>query len=338
MTKGLPERESDDAKAGTLFHGATAGDEKAFAQLDAEDQELVSKCQDFALSKLPQDHNVKVMEVERWVSLKRGQEIVTSGWLDLVAVNDTVAYVFDWKSGRAPLSERSATLQLAAYSGGVMQEFGVSKVLAWAYQPRLGVEYHAEFTSLEAIIQTVERVIAASNNPDAPLNPSLEACQYCRALPVCEAAREAGMNAIQVAEKFSVPAKATEAASLLERIAHAEEVFATVKAEIKQHAIENKGFAVELEEAGYKLTGRRGNPFVTDAQAAVDEFVEDLGVEEIRKLLSMNYAALRTLYLESVKEGTVKERQERFERRAASFTARAKDIQYLRRVARKEQK
>lgn len=115
--------------------------------------------------------------------------------------------VADWKLGWLDQGEAHNHLQLHAYACMANEK----------YSPVEGVEIHlaqgrrrdfsaASFAPevLPTIAENVRRIAMAAFAPHPEIKPSLEACRYCKALPLCRAAREEIMKASEEAALFGI--------------------------------------------------------------------------------------------------------------------------------------
>lgn len=134
--------------------------------------------------------------------------------------------IIDHKTGFVCQGEAADHLQLGAYA-----------VMAWdEWHPAGGVEVHlsagrrGEFSSalydapaIEAVRARIRRAVAAACAPAPQLRPSLKACRWCKALPLCRAAREHLMTAAESQALFGAdPADRlalADAAALAKRFA-----------------------------------------------------------------------------------------------------------------------
>ena len=176
MEANLPERTSDDATSGTLIHRAIHDGENspAYRALGEEERELAKACLDL----ISEDYYA--MWKEFWLEVPN----ITSGTADLVTLKDENALVVDWKTGHEPFPAM-AYLQLEAQMAGVLYAFPhVETVSGGLFNPRTKQELRIELqrSELKAVTDKLEKILDAASAPNAPLNPSAEACKYCKAL------------------------------------------------------------------------------------------------------------------------------------------------------------
>jgi hypothetical protein len=136
------------------------------------------------------------LSIERHLS-GQGIDIGRGGTADLVIVTDDKAVVADWKLCFLSQGDAADHLQLACYA-----------VMAWdKYQPK-AVEIHLangrrrEWSSaiydahaIDLARDRVQRAVAAARAECPHLSAGIDQCRYCKALPLCRAARERIMHA-----------------------------------------------------------------------------------------------------------------------------------------------
>ena len=233
------ETESSYASEGTMLHDVTA---EALAHnstiqlkqvldnnLNAEQIEAVTDILNYVIA-TKMSHNGSGAEfIEAEVSLagyarNTGCPALEDvyGTLDycLTYSEDRVLYVEDWKFGKG-IEVFPDTPQLKAYALGVLDRIGndgyyvnhqlFDKVVMVIGQPRIyGAETFKteEYTPKELMEWLHNTLIPALNNIDATkpvLNPSVDACRWCRAKNTCKARKG---HAHEIAESvFAVHAK-----------------------------------------------------------------------------------------------------------------------------------
>ena len=192
MTKDLPEPpQSEDASEGTMLHSLIASNdgeafEKQLATLTEEQQSAVIDCLSFRMG-LHDDADKVMSEYHTSIKDEDGNEI-TAGWIDFVVIHpDKTADIVDWKFGRTPVPDANRNFQLAAYSLGVMQEFGVTAVTAHIFQPRIAQHTFYTFANPAAILHNIKFIITQAQSDTIHLTASDEACRYCKAASTCPA-------------------------------------------------------------------------------------------------------------------------------------------------------
>jgi hypothetical protein len=138
------------------------------------------------------------------------------GTADAVILAEREIIVIDLKYGRGVAVDAEDNEQLQIYALAALREFGLAQdfdqVRMVIHQPRLGAVSEATL-SIDDLADFGERVLEAAGftqYPDALLNPSEEACRWCRAKATCPALRA------EVVELFgAVPAPQAESADVL---------------------------------------------------------------------------------------------------------------------------
>lgn len=92
--------------------------------------------------------------------------------------------IIDLKFGRAPLIPSSIEWQMKALGSDIARRDPVDVLV---FDARTRTEYHGRFEDIDALRAEVAAVIEAAQKPDAPLNPSPDACRYCPATGICSA-------------------------------------------------------------------------------------------------------------------------------------------------------
>jgi hypothetical protein len=168
-------------------------------------------CVRFALA-LVEKHGIKPDGVltEQWLD---GSPfgITRGGTADLVLVVPFRKVILvDWKLGFLAQDSAEEHDQAATYAVMAASSYQAEDVLVYLYVPR--VEESARATAASFDVRTLRatadwsrRVAAAARDPDAELSPSWRACEHCRALPFCPAAKDAIVKAREALESNIVP-------------------------------------------------------------------------------------------------------------------------------------
>ncbi len=209
LEAGLPEVASDDSNEGIMLHNALTGE--SMFPLTTDQEYCVKFClqQEAELSKTVflGATSINVREVSLGFN-----GIEDFGHADFVACNklSNSALVIDWKFGRIPVDSAEANMQLRAYAVMVSETFGVDNVFAAIVQPRVELEKRVTISSygkadIAKAKEEILKILAACNFIPAELNPSEDACRYCKAKATCPAlVKEA--DAIQITDKSALTA------------------------------------------------------------------------------------------------------------------------------------
>lgn len=138
-----------------------------------------------------------------------------NGIVDSVIIIDEVAFIFDWKFGRAwvmpagGVADSDCNLQMLAYALATLQKFKhIRKVVVHLVSPRRDEVSRAEYkrSDMAAMRDRINAVIARGLDPEA--EPSVnDACKYCSVLPTCPAHYDTAI-AIAGANGLTIPASA----------------------------------------------------------------------------------------------------------------------------------
>lgn len=191
LEQGLPETESPYAAEGTMLHGvvaywinlrSTGGLPPGVENLTIEQREVCLRCYEFAQSLIP---DRAAVYIEQKISLKNWTRELSSGTPDIVIDDGETLFVIDWKFGRNPVAPAIENLQGAGYAGMSMQTYKRRKAVVYFYQPRVLREGATPegyaFTDCPAIVGNIRDIIAACEDPAAPVVPGERQCKYCRA-------------------------------------------------------------------------------------------------------------------------------------------------------------
>jgi len=134
----------------------------------------------------------KLIEVNLDIGLKSLHPAL-GGTADAVLVDGNHLHVCDLKTGRVPV-EAENNKQLMTYALGAMRQFNAPLDIICTmhiFQPRAG---HSKWTvnGIDLINHghDLRNAAALALTPDAPTNPSPDACKYCKAKPICPAMRQ----------------------------------------------------------------------------------------------------------------------------------------------------
>jgi Protein of unknown function (DUF2800) len=226
METGLPDIDSDFARGGRLIHQYWGNPQldRAFLSDDERDLlELTDRLMSDVLARLaldtPQVYFEKTMSTPR-----------ITGTPDRIYIwpSHKIALVADLKSGFAIVERAELNLQLRAYAVNVADLYLPDLVLEHVFvailQPRLWLPSerislaHYEQPHLESARRQIDRINAATEDPDAPLRSGEDQCRFCRAKLTCPAFRDAmalPLVAFKTEEELS---KTKREAEIAERI------------------------------------------------------------------------------------------------------------------------
>ena len=156
--------------------------------------EHVAMAQEYAnfINNLVENPRKKLIEVNVDAGLKTLHPAL-GGTADAVLVDGNHLIICDLKTGRVPV-EAENNKQLLTYALGVMRQFNAPADITCTmhiFQPRAG---HSKWTvsgvDLIAHGHDLRNAAELALSPDAPTNPSPDACRYCRAKTICPSLRQ----------------------------------------------------------------------------------------------------------------------------------------------------
>lgn len=221
MEANLPNVESEDATEGSLLHALMAGQKhNPVVKLDDEQQSTLELCramEDEYLAYVEREQNLAADEArEHYRELElpfvlEGADLffshVDSLW---IWPKKKVGLLVDYKFGRGVVPSAEANLQIRCYCLVAAEHYGLELIYGAVLQPRVSrkvastVYGHGD---LSAARREIEKAWVECNKPNAPRNPSLDACTYCRGLSslVCEEAREESLHPVYLAPLSQSP-------------------------------------------------------------------------------------------------------------------------------------
>ena len=291
----LPEQEANQyMQLGTDVHTVLA-DQKPFEELSEEGQEIATRClNDFStlIGQLDLGERTKeVIEERFWY------DDLFSGAIDRIDFFGDTAVVTDYKTGRTAQSKASENQQLKAYAVLVKKAFPELKTIFVAIiQPLAGGTTIAEYNELElnAAEQEIVGIVNASLKHDAPRNPSIDACKWCRAKGICPDAygqAQAATTTLQVASSVAVSTLSNEElASLDAKSLIVEDFIDEIRKELKARLMGG------AQIAGLSLGKGRITRNVTDTTAAISALSSVLSHDAIMDCAKISVASLEKAY------------------------------------------
>jgi hypothetical protein len=158
------------------------------------DKDHVAMAQSYAdfVNTLVENPRKKLIEVNLDEGLKSLHPAL-GGTADAILVDGDHLHVIDLKTGRVAV-DANDNKQLLTYALGAMRQLKAPSTITCTmhiFQPRVG---HSRWTvSGQELVEHGERLKAAAElalTGDAPTNPSVDACRYCKAKTICPSMRE----------------------------------------------------------------------------------------------------------------------------------------------------
>jgi len=158
------------------------------------DPDHVAMAQSYAdfVNNLVENPRKKLIEVNLDEGLKSLHPAL-GGTADAVLVDGNHLHVIDLKTGRVAV-DATDNKQLLTYALGAMRQFKAPNTIECTmhiFQPRVG---HSKWTvsglRLELHGRRLQSAAELALSGDAPTNPSVDACRYCKAKTICPSMRE----------------------------------------------------------------------------------------------------------------------------------------------------
>ena len=294
--------ETEEATSGTRIHDAWAG-KLTEAELTADEVETLDAIKRLEQEALkawnpPTEYSLVFNDDHRFWYFKE-----VSGKPDKVYMTECNRHdlILDAKTGRSETAIAADNVQMRClaflvdvWGAFVSESITVGILAPWQSQRITLARY--ERHHLDAARQEVLDIIAESKKPDAPRNPSLEACRYCKAKAVCKEAREAAISdtaqsaAVMLASGTTLPTlNGATLGDFLRRAKLAEKVIDACKTEAKRRLEAGE------EVPGWTLKPGRVTEKVTDAKLVVDRYQTVTGADDIWSAVSITKGDLKEL-------------------------------------------
>lgn len=278
---------SDEANSGSLIHAALAGEKVSLTDEQLEVMILCDEQQDNLMTELEMfDSELFVTEQRYWY---QGDKF--SGQIDGLVIKGNTAWVYDYKTGRNPVSGQS--LQLMAYAVLVKANHPqVEQVFCSIIQPLCGKPQTICFekTELEYAEKEIQNLLAAITDSDAKRTPGEEQCRYCRAIGVCP---EAKSLTIMVEKLPTFSLTNDQIAALL-----------PILPVVEKQADEIKRIAKERLKAGETITGYtlkegRQTRTIPNAEGAFNLLSDKLSPEAFASVCKVSVSSLEKVWGEA---------------------------------------
>ena len=303
--EGLPEVVSPESESGSLIHAVCSG-ERLIDELTEDEKDVVREWLRFRDDALP----CKNFSTEIHMALvdENGVE-VTDGTADVVAwtggpdeyasviepgpAEPKTVYVLDLKTGYQPQERTSLAFQMSTYMAMAIQRYDADDAIAIVYQPRIHkrYDYHLSADEVPDTVRLVQRTIANCERKQLALNPSSEACRFCKARHSCPGPRSLAHPLVETGKLSEVPA---------ERLAELWEFWRVVK---KQGEALEKVFRSAVREhrmPGYEMKEIRGNRYFPSTREAFASVKDEIPSQEFIEICSVSPSKLEKAYVEKV--------------------------------------
>jgi uncharacterized protein DUF2800 len=286
-------RKSMAAERGTRIHAALAGQQVELAEEEQATSDFLRERAAEQVKRIFGDHPVKeVVETRLWLTL--AGERVASGRFDRLYYDDQTALCQDFKTGWREPVPAEINAQLKFLSVVVALELPhITSVVCQIVSGQYGVtETRYSIAQLANNYDDLRSTLRRINDPQAPFNPSVEACRYCPAIAICQAVK--GMIMPVARLQYSELPDGERAAKLLQEV----ELLERHLEAIKTH------YSVKLTDPNYKVPGwtlapgpsRREVSDWRQARALLSEFIDageldalsNYSIPAVEKLLAKN--------------------------------------------------
>lgn len=217
-----------------------------------------------------------------------------SGQFDLCAYNDKLALVQDFKTGfsEPDPAEQNSQLKVLAVLVAIHLPSTIEEVVVQIISGPYGVtEARYGLSELSTAYGEIVDTWKAINAPDAPFNPSPEACKYCKALLICQAVknRVVPVAALKVRE---LPLEPERAGRLLDEIALLREHFGKIEEFYYDRLTDDPSASI----AGYALVPNAPRREITDVEGAQKRLSEFLEPGELAQVSTLKIGELEKLF------------------------------------------
>jgi CRISPR/Cas system-associated exonuclease Cas4 (RecB family) len=282
----MPEGESSPyADMGTRIHEYIATGKGNLKESELEIAELCIAYRKEALDSINAGDVTKTILEERY-----WYDDLYSGQIDRIDfIGEETAILTDYKTGRNAQSNASENLQLRAYAVLAKKNFpNLKRVFVCIVQPMAGPTTITEYEEIDINLATeqIVEICRKAYAPDAPRNPSPEACKYCRARAICPEAggkvRSLAKNSVEsiLALSDDQLAEYNDAADV------AESVIEAIRSETRRRL--NAGSSIR----GFELKAGRSTRTIENADEAYTRLADILGAPEFAQCCTVSVSQL----------------------------------------------
>jgi hypothetical protein len=207
MENGLPDIKSKEAEEGARLHLYRQHPEYERRLLTSKEQDLLrsaDKLEDEVLDvlRLKQELQDIMVTISRERFL---EDDLISGHPDVLYVFPDTSLIIETKFGWHQVPTADVNLQTRCYAvlAPTLNVFTAILQPRLSYSDRITLAKYGPEHKTAARVQIAE-ILKRSDDPNAPLNPSEEACRYCRARMICPALRNAVTKQLAGFEDLSV--------------------------------------------------------------------------------------------------------------------------------------
>jgi hypothetical protein len=279
---------SEIADSGIRIHSVLSGGEEI---LSAEEQWVADLCKAqkeevaTTLDFNPFDATtITIIEKRYWY------DELFSGAIDGLVIAQEKAWIYDYKTGRNPVSAQS--LQMMGYAVLVAKNHKVNRVYCTIIQPLCGLPQTILFdeADLKTAEETILQLIADIKNPDAPRTPGENQCRYCRAIGICP-------EATALTQKVNTLSVETLTNDEIAQILPILPVVEKQAEEVKRIARERLKEGQEIP--GYTLKEGRQTRTISNATGAFEALSSEMTAEAFTSACKVSITALEKAWAEA---------------------------------------
>lgn len=192
LEKDQPETETSDSSFGTRVHASLAGEEiESVTKQEQDTIDQLSRRREAMFADLKIDSTWDI-SLECRLTINRGLQILLSGQYDGLAISPDgkTAVVWDYKSLPGEVAETRNNIQLRSLAVLVKANYpDVTKVIVNILQAFTKTRMPVVYDEADLVLaeQEIRASLQASQAEDAPINPGIKQCDYCRAKLICPA-------------------------------------------------------------------------------------------------------------------------------------------------------
>jgi hypothetical protein len=269
--------ESEDAARGDRIHAWLAGQKLELVENEATTAANLKARADWQVERIFEGREYKQLREKRlWLNLDGKPAL--SGQFDVVSYTNELALVQDYKTSfsEPDAAEDNAQLKVLAVLTALNLPTLKEVIVQIVSGPYGITEARYGLAELSAAYEDIVKTLRAINAPDAPFNPSPEACKFCGAKLICQAVKDQIVKPLTKLQMSALPADGPRAAKLLDEV----EIMAGLLKEIK------KFYAAKFEDPAYSIPGYQMVPGatvreVTDWDIARSRLAEFLPIEQL---------------------------------------------------------
>jgi uncharacterized protein DUF2800 len=271
---------SAEAESGNRQHGWIAGESDIkLSESEETNARLLKERGNDEVERLFGDEAI-IELIEHRLYLELGGEKVASGRADRIILNQakTKGLIQDYKTGFHPVDAAEVNSQLkwmavmlALEHDTLIEVYG--QIISG---PHGTSEVRYDLADLGVAYTQVMRTLEAINAPNAPLNPSPEACHFCKAFAICPAVRAIVKPFVQI-NPVMLPDGGHDAVKLLDECVLLSDLIEQIRDYYAQRLTEDPGYNLP----GYQMVPGAQVREIRDWNAALAKLMEYLDPKDL---------------------------------------------------------